>query len=131
MPDMLLSDKVTQHIVVCVCVKRVELGAVYQEHAGGGKGKKTALRSFQARAVRPQLFSASLTTVNNSILDPEFIILFIFSASKTFWPRSHPVVFPHLQTDHWSKMKTMVRVKRQEILPTCRAADRLLHHKLL
>lgn len=65
MPDMLLSDKVTQHIVVCVCVKRVELGAVYQEHAGGGKGKKTALRSFQARAVRPQLFSASLTTVNN------------------------------------------------------------------
>ncbi|XP_026023813.1 uncharacterized protein LOC113022540 isoform X1 [Astatotilapia calliptera] len=50
LPDMLLSDKVTQHIVVCVCVKRVELGAVYQEHAGGGKGKKTALRSFQARA---------------------------------------------------------------------------------
>ncbi|KAM4581843.1 uncharacterized protein V3H82_005954 [Fundulus diaphanus] len=27
---------------------------------------------------------------------------------KTFWPRSHPVVFPHLQTDHWSKMKTTV-----------------------
>ncbi|XP_056258918.1 uncharacterized protein LOC130186152 [Seriola aureovittata] len=25
----------------------------------------------------------------------------------TFWPRSHPVMFPHLQTDHWSKMKTM------------------------
>ncbi|MED6284316.1 hypothetical protein CHARACLAT_018025 [Characodon lateralis] len=27
---------------------------------------------------------------------------------KTFWPRSHPVMFPHLLTDHWSKMKTMV-----------------------
>ncbi|KAI3370152.1 hypothetical protein L3Q82_024934 [Scortum barcoo] len=26
----------------------------------------------------------------------------------TFWPRSHPVMFPPLQTDHWSKMKTMV-----------------------
>ncbi|CAB1457334.1 unnamed protein product [Pleuronectes platessa] len=26
----------------------------------------------------------------------------------TFWPRSHPVMFPHLQTDHWSKMKTMI-----------------------
>ncbi|KAK5933876.1 hypothetical protein CgunFtcFv8_014323 [Champsocephalus gunnari] len=30
--------------------------------------------------------------------------------NMTFWPRSHPVVFPHLQTDHWSKMKTMVPV---------------------
>ncbi|KAM8757928.1 uncharacterized protein AB9X84_010562 [Acanthopagrus schlegelii] len=26
----------------------------------------------------------------------------------TFWSRSDPVTFPHLQTDHWSKMKTMV-----------------------
>ncbi|GAA6215762.1 uncharacterized protein LOC118495263 isoform X2 [Lates japonicus] len=26
----------------------------------------------------------------------------------TFWARSHPVMFPHVQTDHWSKMKTMV-----------------------
>ncbi|XP_035858063.1 uncharacterized protein LOC118495263 isoform X2 [Sander lucioperca] len=30
--------------------------------------------------------------------------------NMTFWPRSHPVMFPHLQTDHWSKMKTMVPV---------------------
>ncbi|KAM6947110.1 uncharacterized protein PEZ65_000794 isoform 2-T2 [Lycodopsis pacificus] len=30
--------------------------------------------------------------------------------NMTFWPRSHPVVFPHIQTDHWSKMKTMVPV---------------------
>ncbi|KAK2862203.1 hypothetical protein Q5P01_001736 [Channa striata] len=28
----------------------------------------------------------------------------------TFWPKSHPVMFPHLQTDHWSKMKIMVPV---------------------
>lgn len=28
----------------------------------------------------------------------------------TFWPRSHPVMFPHLRTDHWSKMKTTVPV---------------------
>ncbi|XP_055364765.1 uncharacterized protein LOC114855585 isoform X2 [Betta splendens] len=26
----------------------------------------------------------------------------------TVWPRGHPVMFPHAQTDHWSKMKTMV-----------------------
>ncbi|XP_078028503.1 uncharacterized protein LOC144464660 isoform X1 [Epinephelus lanceolatus] len=30
--------------------------------------------------------------------------------NMTFWTRNHPVVFPHLQTDHWSKMKTMVPV---------------------
>ncbi|TKS71599.1 hypothetical protein D9C73_004949 [Collichthys lucidus] len=28
----------------------------------------------------------------------------------TFWSKSDPVMFPHLQTDHWSKMKTMVPV---------------------
>uniref|UniRef100_A0AAV2M702 Uncharacterized protein n=1 Tax=Knipowitschia caucasica TaxID=637954 RepID=A0AAV2M702_KNICA len=26
----------------------------------------------------------------------------------TCWPRNHPVLFPHLRTDHWTKMKTMV-----------------------
>ncbi|KAJ8408156.1 hypothetical protein AAFF_G00263840 [Aldrovandia affinis] len=26
----------------------------------------------------------------------------------TFWPKSHPVVFPHVHTDHWTKMKTRV-----------------------
>ncbi|KAJ7999159.1 hypothetical protein DPEC_G00212510 [Dallia pectoralis] len=24
----------------------------------------------------------------------------------TSWPRSHPVMFPHIHTDHWTKMKT-------------------------
>ncbi|XP_076740106.1 uncharacterized protein LOC143418614 [Maylandia zebra] len=37
---------------------------------------------------------------------------------KTFWPRSHPVVFPHLQTDHWSKMKTMVPVYFASLPPS-------------
>ncbi|KAJ8370543.1 hypothetical protein SKAU_G00105710 [Synaphobranchus kaupii] len=26
----------------------------------------------------------------------------------TFWPRSHPVLFPHVHTDHWTKMKARV-----------------------
>ncbi|CAJ1051052.1 uncharacterized protein LOC118495263 isoform X2 [Xyrichtys novacula] len=28
----------------------------------------------------------------------------------THWQKGHPVIFPHLHTDHWSKMKTTVPV---------------------
>ncbi|XP_076599144.1 uncharacterized protein LOC143328095 [Chaetodon auriga] len=34
----------------------------------------------------------------------------VFFTSMTSWSRSHPVMFPHVQTDHWSKMKAMVPV---------------------
>lgn len=37
------------------------------------------------------------------------IILPFFFTSMTFWSRSDPVMFPHLQTDHWSIMKTSVK----------------------
>ncbi|KAI1892738.1 hypothetical protein AGOR_G00136630 [Albula goreensis] len=26
----------------------------------------------------------------------------------TFWPKNHPVLFPNVHTDHWTKMKTRV-----------------------
>ncbi|MGH0158774.1 UNVERIFIED_CONTAM: hypothetical protein FKN15_045149 [Acipenser sinensis] len=28
--------------------------------------------------------------------------------NMTFWSRSDPVTFPHVKTDHWSKMKNKV-----------------------
>ncbi|KAK6474099.1 hypothetical protein HHUSO_G26254 [Huso huso] len=28
--------------------------------------------------------------------------------NMTFWSRSYPVIFPHVKTDHWSKMKNKV-----------------------
>ncbi|KAL3058520.1 hypothetical protein OYC64_010635 [Pagothenia borchgrevinki] len=47
--------------------------------------------------------------------------------NMTFWPRSHPVVFPHLQTDHWSKMKTMVPVYLASV-PAALLKDRDVNH---
>lgn len=37
-----------------------------------------------------------------------------FFISMTSWSRSHPVMFPHFHTDHWSKMKTMVRCNKRD-----------------
>ncbi|KAM7006067.1 uncharacterized protein LKV04_002691 [Tautogolabrus adspersus] len=42
----------------------------------------------------------------------------------THWKRSHPVMFPHLQTDHWSKMKTKVPVYLAS-LPAALLKDRV------
>ncbi|KAK5872345.1 hypothetical protein PBY51_013058 [Eleginops maclovinus] len=50
--------------------------------------------------------------------------------NMTFWPRSHPVVFPHLQTDHWSKMKTMVPVYLASV-PAALLKDRGAPNRLL
>lgn len=72
------------------------------------------LELFQARMVsNAALIMCNVETgiqgcvSGTSINDP-----FIFFFSMTFWSRGHPVMFPHLQTDHWSKMKTMVTRKR-------------------